>query len=306
MLQLRGFSLFVMVGLRDKSCRDGLLLTHAATLFRFAPSPNGYLHLGHAYSALLNFDLRGSAAENSCCASRISTRRAVGRNTRRRSTKTSPGSHRGNAGAPAVRTFRRLSRGHRKTIDADLIYPSSRAARRSRGWWKRAKRMRRGRATRRRAALSGYGNRCRRPSGSNHGFARRCAQARHGSRHRRAGRLCGPSRAPAPPASGEVAARRSLGRRHPGAQETPTSYHLRRDRRCAAGRDRRVRGEDLFVHQRAPVAAAIARCTATGRRHHRLIREAGEKLSSRPATGLRELRAAGASPADIRQLVGLP
>ncbi|WP_024879517.1 tRNA glutamyl-Q(34) synthetase GluQRS [Methylosinus sp. LW3] len=26
-------------------------------IFRFAPSPNGYLHLGHAYSALLDFDL---------------------------------------------------------------------------------------------------------------------------------------------------------------------------------------------------------------------------------------------------------
>jgi glutamyl-Q tRNA(Asp) synthetase len=29
----------------------------ACPIFRFAPSPNGRLHLGHAYSALLNFDL---------------------------------------------------------------------------------------------------------------------------------------------------------------------------------------------------------------------------------------------------------
>jgi glutamyl-Q tRNA(Asp) synthetase len=30
-------------------------------VFRFAPSPNGYLHLGHAFSALLNFDLAKEA-----------------------------------------------------------------------------------------------------------------------------------------------------------------------------------------------------------------------------------------------------
>jgi glutamyl-Q tRNA(Asp) synthetase len=30
-------------------------------VFRFAPSPNGYLHLGHAYSAILNYDMARAA-----------------------------------------------------------------------------------------------------------------------------------------------------------------------------------------------------------------------------------------------------
>jgi glutamyl-Q tRNA(Asp) synthetase len=42
-------------------------------------------------------------------------------------------------------------------------------------------------------------------------------------------------------------------------------------------------------------------------RHHRLVLDsAGRKLSkSSAATGLRELRAGGATPADVRVLVGL-
>src|ERR1044071_9970702 len=30
-------------------------------IFRFAPSPNGYLHLGHALSALIDFDMARAA-----------------------------------------------------------------------------------------------------------------------------------------------------------------------------------------------------------------------------------------------------
>jgi glutamyl-Q tRNA(Asp) synthetase len=70
-----------------------------------------------------------------------------------------------------------------------------------------------------------------------------------------------------------------------------------------------VRGNDLFhatsVHVLLQHLLDLPQPTY---RHHRLILDdAGHKLSkSTRATGLRELRTAGATPADIRRLVGLP
>jgi glutamyl-Q tRNA(Asp) synthetase len=93
-------------------------------------------------------------------------------------------------------------------------------------------------------------------------------------------------------------------------KETPTSYHLSVVIDDALqGITDVVRGVDLFwstsVHR---LLQDLLGLPAPAYRHHRLIRDAvGQKLSkSTEATGLRELRAAGASPADIRRLVGLP
>jgi glutamyl-Q tRNA(Asp) synthetase len=69
-----------------------------------------------------------------------------------------------------------------------------------------------------------------------------------------------------------------------------------------------VRGEDLFratsVHR---VLQALLDLPAPTYHHHRLIRDAaGRKLAkSTHATGLRELRAQGLTPAAIRTLIGL-
>ena len=94
-----------------------------------------------------------------------------------------------------------------------------------------------------------------------------------------------------------------------GRKETPTSYHLSVVLDDAAqGVTDVVRGQDLFwstsVHR---LLQALLDRPAPRYRHHRLIPDAeGRKLSkSTQATGLRELRAKGASAADIRGMVGL-
>ena len=92
-------------------------------------------------------------------------------------------------------------------------------------------------------------------------------------------------------------------------KETPTSYHLAVVVDDALqGVTEVVRGQDLFwatsVHRLLQELLGLPQPTY---RHHRLIRGAdGQKLSkSTKATGLRELRAAGVSLTEVRRRVGL-
>jgi len=92
-------------------------------------------------------------------------------------------------------------------------------------------------------------------------------------------------------------------------KDVPTSYHVSVVVDDALqGITEVVRGQDLFaatsIHR---LLQALLGLPEPAYRHHRLIRDdGGRKLSkSTRATALRSLRAAGATPADIRRLVGL-
>jgi glutamyl-Q tRNA(Asp) synthetase len=94
-----------------------------------------------------------------------------------------------------------------------------------------------------------------------------------------------------------------------GRKETPTSYHLSVVVDDAIQSVTHVvRGQDLFwstsVHR---VLQALLDLPVPVYHHHALVLDTGgRKLSkSTEATGLRELRAEGATPADIRRMAGL-
>jgi len=285
-------------------------------VFRFAPSPNGYLHLGHAYSALLNFDLAQESGGRFLL-------RIEDIDTIRCKPEFEAASHEdlGWLGITWEQPVRRQSEHlafYREAIERlsaeGLVYPSfeSRAEiarlvarREADGPWPRdpdgaplypgeAKSM--SSAARKRLLESGepYALRLDMTAACKRTGELRWIERGHGAGGK----------------TGEIAARPTAwGDVILARKETPTSYHLSVVIDDALqGVTEVVRGRDLFwstsVHRMLQVLLGLPQAAY---RHHRLVWDAaGAKLSkSTGATGLRELRAGGALPADIRRLVGL-
>jgi glutamyl-Q tRNA(Asp) synthetase len=285
-------------------------------ILRFAPSPNGYLHLGHAYSALLNHDrarelggrllVRVEDIDASRC--RPDYEQAIYDDL----------SWLGVTWQQPVRRQSEHFADYAAAIDTlnaqGLLYPSfeSRselnamvAERDRQGGWPRdpdgvpiypgcARKMSPAERERRRAA--------------GEPFALRLAMDRAVAR---AGVLswnetgAGPRgqtgmMTAAPQMWGDVVLAR---------KEQPTSYHLSVVVDDALqGVTDVVRGQDLFwstsIHRLLQTLLGLPEPVY---HHHKLILDAdGQKLSkSTDATGLRELRAGGATAFDIRRMIGL-
>jgi glutamyl-Q tRNA(Asp) synthetase len=300
---------------RDKPGHDESSLM-PPPVFRFAPSPNGYLHLGHACSALLNFDLarrtggrfllRIEDIDPTRCRPEFET--AIYQDLDWLGVAWEE---------PARRQSRHLA-DYRDAVERlsarGLLYPSfeSRAEiaklveqRAANGGWPRdpdGAPLYPGEAK-----LLSDDERARRfqsgaPFALRLDMAAACAAA---------GDLDWFERGEGPEGeTGNVAARpEAWGDVILARRETPTSYHLSVVIDDALqGVTEVVRGRDLFwstsVHRLLQALLGLPR---PAYRHHRLILDgSGQKLSkSTGATGLRELRAGGATAADIRRLVGL-
>jgi glutamyl-Q tRNA(Asp) synthetase len=284
-------------------------------VFRFAPSPNGYLHLGHAFSALLNFDLAQRAGgrlllriediDPARC--RPEYEEAVYEDLAWLGIRWE---------APVRRQSEHLADYRRalETLSAQgLVYPAfeSRAeitrlvaVRETDGPWPRdsdgaplypgsAKQL--SAAERARLVASGAP------------YALRLDMA---AAIARAGDLTWTEQGEGPDGkTGVVTANpQAWGDVILARKETPTSYHLSVVVDDALqGITELVRGQDLFhatgVHR---LLQRLLRLPEPAYRHHRLIRDAaGHKLAkSTASTGLRELRAAGMTPSDVRRAVG--
>ena len=286
-------------------------------IFRFAPSPNGYLHLGHAYSALLNFDLaretggefllRIEDIDPARC--RAEFEEAIYQDLEWLGiTWKSPVRRQSEHLAEYVQALEKL-------IALDLVYPAfeSRAEiagmvaeREKQAPWPSdpdgvplypgtARAL--SQAERARLIRSGA------PYALRLDMAAACLRVGELSWHELGEGPKGETGqvAAAPAAWGDVILAR---------KEMLTSYHLSvvvDDAR--QGVSEVVRGQDLFwstgIHR---LLQELLGLPQPAYRHHRLILDdAGQKLSkSTKATGLRELRAQGATPDEVRRRVGLP
>jgi glutamyl-Q tRNA(Asp) synthetase len=285
-------------------------------VFRFAPSPNGYLHLGHALSALINFDmaramggrflLRIEDIDQARCRPHFET--AIYEDLAWLGITWEEPVRRQSEHLDAYRAALRRFKGD------GLIYPSfeSRAeiarlvaAREAQAPWPRdpdGAPLYPGDA---KAMLASERER-RMNSGAIYALRLDTEAAM-----RRAGPLSWNESGSGPGGeSGAVTARPDLwGDVVLARKDTPTSYHLSVVLDDAAqGVTHVVRGQDLFratgMHR---LLQALLDLPAPRYHHHRLILDGnGAKLSkSTLATGLRELRAQGATPGDVRRMVGL-
>jgi glutamyl-Q tRNA(Asp) synthetase len=285
-------------------------------VFRFAPSPNGYLHLGHAYSALLNVELARR------CGGRLLLRIEDIDQTRCRpkfeAAIVEDLSWLGIAWERPVRRQSEHWADYRAALEQlsslGLIYPAfeSRAeiarqvvAREAHGPWPRdpdGAPLYPGSAR-----LTPQGERDRlMVSGAAYALRLDMAAA-----IARAGDVSWSEQGEGPAGeTGQIPARpQDWGDVILARKDTPTSYHLAvvvDDALQGVGDV--VRGQDLF-HATA-VHSLLQRLLDLPQpryHHHGLIRDdAGRKLAkSTRSTALRDLRAAGATAADICRLVGL-
>ena len=286
-------------------------------VFRFAPSPNGYLHLGHAYSALLNFDLARRAGGRFVL--RIEDIDAIRCRPEFEAAIYQDLAWLGISWETPVRRqsehFARYRQAVERLAGLGLIYPSfeSRAeiarlvAQRETGAsWPRDPD---GAPLYPGNAKSLPPDARERLIAQGEPYALRLDMA--AARGRTGGltwKECGEG--PAGESGVVVAQPEAWGDVILARKETPTSYHLSVVIDDALqGVTDVVRGRDLFwstsVHLLLQQLLGIPQPVY---RHHRLIEDSsGHKLSkSTQATALRELRGQGVAPAEIRSLVGLP
>ncbi|MGV3633805.1 MAG: tRNA glutamyl-Q(34) synthetase GluQRS [Pseudorhodoplanes sp.] len=290
-------------------------------VFRFAPSPNGYLHLGHALSALLNADLARAS-----CGRLLLRIEDIDRMRCKPEYEQAICDDLGWLGIGWEQPVRRQSEHFDAYRDAlaklaaqGLVYPSFE----SRGEiaqmvtargddWPRdpdgAPLYPGGRAD-----MTEAERKARMDAGEPYALRLDMAAA-----VRRAKALTGDPDLTWREAGQGPGGETGVVAAHPQAwgdvilarKEMPTSYHLSVVVDDALqGVTHVVRGQDLFwatsVHR---LLQALLGLPAPAYRHHRLILdEAGRKLSkSTQATALRALRAGGATASDIRRMIGLP